>query len=237
MTCEQLDIAQRTTSLVDQPRCPGDDVRRPECDEQPCRPMLRKTRLNQTTILSGVIGPPRSDRMTGPMPVERPRYAPRRMFWFLQSQAAVGIILALSIMVAAHNPNPNLRMQDLIGLMILSADGPVIRITSSNAALVGEAVADQQLRTFKTDPANRKAVCDVGLWPTGDIGSVIELRDIAAKNRIEDHVPGQVGDLNGPQASLGGQQDDHTVAEGMAGATGKDKEVVNVVAELGSSPH
>ena len=78
--------------------------------------------------------------------------APRRMFWFLQSQAAVGIILALSIMVAAHNPNPNLRMQDLIGLMILSA------------AIVGEAVADQQLRTFKTDPANRKAVCDVGLW-------------------------------------------------------------------------
>ena len=78
--------------------------------------------------------------------------APRRMFWFLQSQAGVGIILALSIVVAAHNPNPNLRIQDLIGLTILSV------------AIVGEAVADQQLRTFKSDPANRKAVCDVGLW-------------------------------------------------------------------------
>ena len=64
----------------------------------------------------------------------------------------MGIILALSIVVAAHNPNPNLRIQDLIGLTILSA------------AIVGEAVADQQLRTFKSDPANRKAVCDVGLW-------------------------------------------------------------------------
>jgi membrane protein DedA with SNARE-associated domain len=45
--------------------------------KQPCRLMLlliafgtRNARLNQTTILSGVIGPPRWDRMTGPMPVE-----------------------------------------------------------------------------------------------------------------------------------------------------------------------
>ena len=78
--------------------------------------------------------------------------APRRMFWFLQSQAAVGIILALSIVVAAHNPNPNLRIQDLIGLAILLA------------AIVGEAIADHQLQAFKDHPANRKAVCDVGLW-------------------------------------------------------------------------
>ena len=47
--------------------------------------------------------------------------------------------------------------------------------------------------------------------------------------RIEDHVPGQLGDLTGPQASLGGQQDDHPVAEGMPGAAGKNKEVVDVV--------
>jgi steroid 5-alpha reductase family enzyme len=78
--------------------------------------------------------------------------ATRRMFWFLQSQAAVGIILALSIVVAARNPNPNPRMQDLIGLVTLLA------------AIVGEAIADGQLRVFKSDPANRKAVCDVGLW-------------------------------------------------------------------------
>ena len=70
--------------------------------------------------------------------------APRRMFWFLQSQAAVGIVLALSIVLAAHNPNPNLRIQDLIGLAILLA------------AIVGEAVADRQLRAFKSDPAQSK---------------------------------------------------------------------------------
>ncbi len=78
--------------------------------------------------------------------------APRRMFWFLQSQAAVGVLLALTIAVAAHNPSPGLRPQDYAGVMI------------AGAALCGEALADRQLRIFRADPKNRNAVCDVGLW-------------------------------------------------------------------------
>ncbi|NWG24394.1 MAG: DUF1295 domain-containing protein [Pseudorhodoplanes sp.] len=78
--------------------------------------------------------------------------APRRMFWFLQSQAAVGIVLALSIALAAHNPNPAFRIQDLVGAAILIV------------AIAGEAIADRQLRRFASDPANRRGVCDVGLW-------------------------------------------------------------------------
>jgi steroid 5-alpha reductase family enzyme len=78
--------------------------------------------------------------------------APRRMFWFLQSQAAVGIVLALSIALATHNANPALRIQDLIGVTILIG------------AIVGESIADRQLRLFASDPANRGGVCDVGLW-------------------------------------------------------------------------
>jgi len=78
--------------------------------------------------------------------------ASRRMFWFLQSQAAVGVIFALSIALAAQNPRPGLRLQDLAGALLLIL------------AIVGEAIADVQLRRFKVDPANRNAVCDVGLW-------------------------------------------------------------------------
>jgi steroid 5-alpha reductase family enzyme len=78
--------------------------------------------------------------------------APRRMFLFLQSQAVVGIILAFSILLAAHNPNPQWRIQDLVGLAVLTV------------AIVGEAIADRQLRAFKNDPGNHKAVCDIGLW-------------------------------------------------------------------------
>ena len=80
------------------------------------------------------------------------RDASRRMFWFLQSQAMVGVILAISIALAAHNPNPQWRMQDLIGLAVLMV------------AIAGEAIADHQLRAFKNDPDNCNAVCDIGLW-------------------------------------------------------------------------
>jgi steroid 5-alpha reductase family enzyme len=78
--------------------------------------------------------------------------APRRMFRFLQMQAAVGTILVVSIVLAAANANPKLRIQDCVGTLILAS------------AIVGEAVADAQLRRFKAEAANRFLVCDVGLW-------------------------------------------------------------------------
>lgn len=94
--------------------------------------------------------------------VDDPRYraliekwgkdAARRLFWFLQAQAAVGAILVLSIALAAHNPNPEVRVADVLGALILLG------------AIAGEATADRQLRQFKADPANRGQVCDVGLW-------------------------------------------------------------------------
>jgi steroid 5-alpha reductase family enzyme len=54
--------------------------------------------------------------------------------------------------LAARNPHPGLRIQDLLGLALLVA------------AVVGEAIADYQLRRFKADQANRNSVCDTGLW-------------------------------------------------------------------------
>lgn len=78
--------------------------------------------------------------------------APRRMFWFLQSQAVVGAILALSVALTAHNNNPAWRFQDLLGLLVI-----VI-------AVIGEAVADRQLRSFKAAAAGTQSICDRGLW-------------------------------------------------------------------------
>jgi steroid 5-alpha reductase family enzyme len=78
--------------------------------------------------------------------------AKRQMFWQLQKQAAVSLVLALSIVLAGQNPHPGLHVQDLLALTILML------------AIVGESVADYQIRRFKTDPSNRNAVCDVGLW-------------------------------------------------------------------------
>lgn len=91
-----------------------------------------------------------------------PRYAqlekewgadfPRRLFWFLQIQAAVAFILALTVFVAAHNPASFLRLADWIGIAIFVV------------AVGGETLSDRQLRAFKADPANKGKVCDTGLW-------------------------------------------------------------------------
>ena len=78
--------------------------------------------------------------------------APRQMFWLLQKQALVSIPLALSMLLAAHNPAPGLRAQDWLGAAVLAI------------AIAGEGLADAQLRAFRHDPANKGRVCDAGLW-------------------------------------------------------------------------
>lgn len=78
--------------------------------------------------------------------------ARRRMYWLLQKQALVTIPLAASIFLAAHNPAPGFRLQDALAASVMIV------------AIVGEAMADRQLRAFRSVPANRGKVCDVGLW-------------------------------------------------------------------------
>lgn len=75
----------------------------------------------------------------------------RRMFGFLQIQAAAAALLALAMLLAARNPRP-LSVMDLLGGVVLAA------------AVVGEAVADRQLHRFRADPANHGKICDAGLW-------------------------------------------------------------------------
>jgi steroid 5-alpha reductase family enzyme len=75
-----------------------------------------------------------------------------RMFLQLQSQAAVGLMLALSVALAAHHARPPFRVSDVAGLALLVV------------ALAGEAMSDRQLRRFKSDPANRGRICEDGLW-------------------------------------------------------------------------
>ncbi|MBA8879960.1 DUF1295 domain-containing protein [Phyllobacterium myrsinacearum] len=75
-----------------------------------------------------------------------------RMFFFLQSQAFAGIILVISVYIAAARPDIELEFPDYLGLGIM-----VI-------ALTGEAIADWQLRQFARHPANHGKICETGLW-------------------------------------------------------------------------
>lgn len=76
----------------------------------------------------------------------------RRLFLFLQVQAACSFLLVVSVLVAARNPAPGWRVGDGVGIALLAA------------AVIGEAAADRQLRRFRANPQNRGRVCDHGLW-------------------------------------------------------------------------
>jgi steroid 5-alpha reductase family enzyme len=76
----------------------------------------------------------------------------KRLFWFLQIQAACAFLLSLTIFLAARNPAPFGQPQDFIGAALLVV------------AIAGEALADATLRKFRSDQNNKGRVCDRGLW-------------------------------------------------------------------------
>jgi steroid 5-alpha reductase family enzyme len=78
--------------------------------------------------------------------------APRKMFIFLQNQGFGSIPLVFAIFLAARFPQDALRIQDIIGVLILLS------------GIAGEALADAQLKKFRDNPANKGRVCDAGLW-------------------------------------------------------------------------
>lgn len=78
--------------------------------------------------------------------------AQARMLFFLQLQALAGIVLAFAIFLAAHAPRPGIGLQDVVGALVLLA------------GVLGETIADRQLKAFAARPNNRGKVCDIGLW-------------------------------------------------------------------------
>ncbi|MDZ4370646.1 MAG: DUF1295 domain-containing protein [Phenylobacterium sp.] len=93
---------------------------------------------------------------------EDPRYAafrdgdpksyPLRMLWVSLPQAPASALLALSVVLAARRPETALDLRDALALGLFLA------------ALVGETVADAQMKRFRGDPANKGKVIQTGLW-------------------------------------------------------------------------
>ncbi len=90
-----------------------------------------------------------------------PRYAslarewggdfPRRLFAFLQIQAAAGLPLVLAVAAAARSTEPFPSGGDMLGLAL------------AMAALAGESVSDRQLVRFRRFHPEG-GVCEIGLW-------------------------------------------------------------------------
>lgn len=92
---------------------------------------------------------------------EDPRYAalieewgdnaPQQLFKFLQIQAAVSFILAVSVLAATTST-------DVLTPFHFTA------LAIAVIAVVGEALADRQLSDFRRENKGFKGICDVGLW-------------------------------------------------------------------------
>ena len=78
--------------------------------------------------------------------------APRRLLMFLQIQAVAGLVLVVSLAIAAANPSPFPNIFDCLGAPVFVA------------GWIGETLADAQLRAFSRTEKNNRAVCEVGLW-------------------------------------------------------------------------
>lgn len=116
----------------------------------------------------GSIGVLWSIRLTSHLAVrvgsepEDARYGELRARWggnlrlkflaFFLFQGVLAAVLAGPFFVAAADPSPALHPFLIAGVVLASI------------AVIGEGVADAQLRRFKSDPAHRGAVCRVGLW-------------------------------------------------------------------------
>jgi len=93
---------------------------------------------------------------------EDPRYAkfraewgrdyPRNMLFVTLPQAPASALLALSVIVAARTPGHELALRDVLGVALMMI------------AIGGEGLADAQMKLFKSDPANKGKVADIGLW-------------------------------------------------------------------------
>jgi steroid 5-alpha reductase family enzyme len=71
---------------------------------------------------------------------------------FFELQAFTVVIFSLPFLMAAWNTSRSIDPIEIIGLAIAAG------------SVAGEALADQQMKSFKSDPENRGKICEVGLW-------------------------------------------------------------------------
>ena len=93
---------------------------------------------------------------------EEGRYVQLRRDWggnmalkflaFFEFQALLCLLLSAPFLLATLNPEPSLSLFEYAGAALWLV------------AWIGESLADAQLQSFKSSPANRGTVCQVGLW-------------------------------------------------------------------------
>lgn len=76
----------------------------------------------------------------------------RKLFFFFQAQALSNVYLAIPFFLVAFNKKEGISALEYIGVGVWAI------------SILGEALADAQLKSFKKNPDNKGKVCDTGLW-------------------------------------------------------------------------
>lgn len=95
---------------------------------------------------------PQEDRRYSQLRLEWGAQADRKMFWFFQLQGGLLMVLSVPFLLASLNARSSISWIEWFGLFVWGV------------GLIGESAADDQLKKFKADPANRGKVCQAGLW-------------------------------------------------------------------------
>lgn len=75
-----------------------------------------------------------------------------KFFFFFQMQAVSNVVLSIPFFVIAVNKNAGISITEYVGAIAWFI------------SIIGEGIADWQLKQFKKDPDNKGKVCSVGLW-------------------------------------------------------------------------
>lgn len=75
-----------------------------------------------------------------------------RFFMFFQIQALSLVLLTIPFLLMSLNPEPRFNAVEIFGAVVWFV------------AVCGEALADHQMKNFKSDPANKGQVIQSGLW-------------------------------------------------------------------------
>ena len=75
-----------------------------------------------------------------------------KFFFFFQFQTVLVLLLAMPFLMMMRNPEPSLHWLEFAGCIIWLV------------GVVGESMADAQLKRFKDNPENKGKTCRIGLW-------------------------------------------------------------------------
>ena len=103
-------------------------------------------------IFKRIRGETHEDKRYKKMRNEFGKMAWLKFLMIFEFQALLQIMIGVLFVVVTRNASPHLSIVEWLGILIFAA------------ALIGETIADEQLKAFKDNPGNKGKTCDTGLW-------------------------------------------------------------------------